>query len=113
MKFLLAVVTTVCMSLACSTEPDLTTSKGIEAESMSIVDQIADLCNGDMNVISGVSCDMSIENWTMDLTLPAGDVLVMEFEQLAELFCKIGDIVGMEPKITLNGMSRACGGIEV
>jgi hypothetical protein len=78
-----------------------------------VLDALEYLCNDQYNSLPNVSCIMSIENWSMDLILPIGNVPLMQLENIADIFCRVGDVLGREPAITVNNMRRACGGIEV
>jgi hypothetical protein len=94
-------------------EPDLDILEEIATESMNIVEEVAYLCNVEINNMPYVSCTMSIERWSMDLALPAGDASMLELELITSVFCRIGELIGVEPEITVNGLKRACGGLEV
>jgi len=116
MKTLLALGTSILIATACSAEPEIITADLIHDDggrAMFVIEQLAYLCNEEMNLLPDVSCSMSIEHWSMDLTLPVGNVLTMELEQVTTLFCKIGEVVGYEPRITVNGLRSHCGGIEI
>jgi hypothetical protein len=111
MKTLLALIASLLVATASTA--DYAIYEIDAANPMFIVEILADMCNEDLNLLPGVSCTMSIEHWSMDLILPAGNIQLMELEQITVLFCKVGDVVGTEPKITVNGWPRPCGGIEV
>ena len=113
MKILLALIASIFVVAAGSAKADSAIYEITTETPMFVAEQIAYICNGDMNILDGVSCTMSIEHWSMDLVLPIGNVPMMQLEEIATLFCKVGEAIGSEPKITINGFRRPCGGIEV
>ena len=113
MKILLVLVASIFVSLASSAEADYAIYEVNAPNPMVIAEQMLYLCNEEVNSLPDVSCFMSIERWSMDLTLPVGNLFMSELEEIATLFCQLGEAVGHEPEITLNGRPRLCGGIEV
>ncbi len=110
MKTLLTIITTGLMGLACSQAPDLSTLEGIASETWEITNDLAYICNTDLNMLPDVTCVMSIKDWTMDLTYSKTDPINAPFlvplsadlEWVPDLFCRIGGLVDSEPKITVN-----------
>jgi len=115
MKTLLTFGITVLMSLACLASPSR--SDPLEFEPWQgptgVLAALSYLCNDQMNSLPGVSCILSLDDWTMDLILPVGNIELMRLGNIVGIFCRVGVVLGREPSITVNRMRRACGGIEV